>query len=113
MIAPPRRRRFRFSLRTMFVAVTLLAIPLGWAAYSLNWIRQRHEMLRRTDIGIVPNFYSPRLSAPGGLWLFGETGIQSLHVSAPPYLPEEVDRLHRLFPEAQIEDILFPMDGLP
>ena len=38
-----KRRWFRWSLRTMFVGVTVLAVPLGWIGNSLNWIRQRHE----------------------------------------------------------------------
>jgi hypothetical protein len=43
---PIRRRWYQFSLRTMFVAVTLVAIPLAWVGYSLSWIRQRHEALQ-------------------------------------------------------------------
>ena len=33
----------RFSLRTLFVLVTIIALPLGWVDYQLKWIRQRHE----------------------------------------------------------------------
>jgi hypothetical protein len=43
------RRRRSFSLRTLFVAVTVLAVPLGWVGYQLNWIRQRHELLERQE----------------------------------------------------------------
>ncbi len=108
-----RRRLFpSFSLRTLFVLVTVLGTAGGWAAYQVNWIGQRHEVLKRKDIGVVHNYYSPRLSVPQGLWLFGETGIQSLHVAAPPYTPDEVDRIQRLFPEAKIEYILLPVVGM-
>ena len=43
MNPPPLRRRFRFSLRTMFVLVTVFSV---WLGYHLNWIRQRREMLK-------------------------------------------------------------------
>ena len=39
----PRRRWFRFSLRTMLVLVTVISVYLGWAA---NWKRQRREFLK-------------------------------------------------------------------
>ena len=37
----PKRRWFRFSLRMMFVVVTVFGC---WLGYELNWIRQRHEI---------------------------------------------------------------------
>jgi hypothetical protein len=37
----PRRRWYQFSLRTMFVLVTVACVVLAWVGYSLNWIRQR------------------------------------------------------------------------
>ena len=44
MTPAPKPRRFRFSLRTLFVVVTLVGC---WLGYQLNWIRQRHDMLPR------------------------------------------------------------------
>ena len=104
-----RRRWLRFSLRTAFVLLAVLAMPSAWTAYSLHWIAQRHAVLDRKDIGVVRNHFSPRLSAPRVLWLLGETGIQSFHVSAPLYLPAEVDRIKLLFPEATVEYVLLPV----
>ena len=34
----------------MFVVVTILAVPLGWVEYQLNWIRQRHAFLQRDGV---------------------------------------------------------------
>jgi hypothetical protein len=55
----PRRRWFRFSLRTMLVLVTLLCLYLGWA---MNWKRQRREWLERSDVAsfnIGKNAHAP------------------------------------------------------
>jgi hypothetical protein len=44
---PKPRRRFRFSLRTMFVLVTALCV---WLGYQLNWIRQRRNVLGSGEV---------------------------------------------------------------
>lgn len=79
----PRRRWSAFSLQTLFVVVALLATPLGWVAYSLNWIRQRHEF-REHHVALEfptvlrgPSFFEMeecQPEAPGCLWIFGERG---------------------------------------
>ncbi len=51
-----RRRWFRFSLRTMFVLVTVIAIFVG---YHVNWIRQRNEL--RADQGM--DLYPEKVSS--------------------------------------------------
>ena len=45
-LPPTRRRWLQFSLRTMFVVVTVLAI---FIAYHVNWIRQRHRIVADSD----------------------------------------------------------------
>jgi len=39
------KTRPRVSLRTLFVLVAIASVPMGWVAYQLNWIRQRHEFI--------------------------------------------------------------------
>jgi hypothetical protein len=109
-----KRRWFRFSLRTMFVVVTVVAIFVG---YHVHWIRERHSLLDRAkqppgrDIIELPG---EPLSAPGLLWLFGERGVAEIwiHFYEPPVhqmngqgetTPEqeaEGERIHRYFPES-------------
>ena len=104
---PPRFRfRFRFGLRSLFVLVTVVAIACGWVTYSLNWIRQRNDLLTYHYDG-YPTFYGTdgsvfRPVAPSWLWLYGEPGVAVIvrHTKDP----EEKRWLQRVFPEARIED---------
>jgi hypothetical protein len=67
--------RPRFSLRTLFVLVAIASVPMGWVAYQLNWIRQRHEFLMDpTMFGIGGTSELYQASAPWQLSLFGEKG---------------------------------------
>jgi hypothetical protein len=101
----PIRRWFQFSLRTMFVGVMLLSLPLGWVGYSLNSIRQRHAILTVLDSSsdnayCTQDYHLGTRTALNGLWLFGEAGVIWLIVPESP--PAEIDRTRRLFPEAEL-----------
>lgn len=104
-----RRRWYQFSLRTMFVLVTLACVVLAWVGYSLNWIRERRAILRTNAmdvsdwIGIlIPNGRPvERPRAPGGLWLFGEKGVTEIQSGA-----SSVEHVRRLFPEAVVVPLL-------
>lgn len=88
----PTKRRWSYSLRTLFVVVTLVAIWLGW---SVNWIRQRHEYLEQAYS------HGSGVPAPMVLRLLGESG-------SPVIVPQgdatdaEMDYAAKLFPEAEI-----------
>lgn len=90
------RRQWSFGLRTLFVLVTLAAVPLGWRAYALNWIAQRHRFLSSHSLGTTTFVGYP---APYGLGLFGEEETPSIKVDGK----DRVDEAKRLFPEAKIE----------
>ena len=88
----PNRRWFRFSLRTLFVVVTVFVVLVG---YHLNWIRQRHELLAekirpftthrdpRNTVDLTRPFWEASGTArpPGMLWLFREPGVELLRLS--------------------------------
>ena len=109
----PQRRWLRFSLRGLFVAITIFGC---WLGYQLNWIRQRHAWLASPEAK-SENFFLTRENdhPPGMLWLFGEPGFDSIHLTMPPrkiaregspvLTPEEMERarlVQRLFPEAPL-----------
>ena len=120
MIPAPRRRWFAFSLRTMFIVVTLFGC---WLGYELHWIRQRHafiddEVLVRErhpthdtwSAGIAERNPNAPRRAPGMLWVFGEGGWSRLCVLVEAVTVDELtdhdwDRVmeaRSLFPEAKV-----------
>lgn len=103
--------RLRFSLRTLFVLITLLSI---WPAYQLNWIRQRRQAREwLTEHGQywpaafqlhLPPSNAPPHPAPPSLRMFGEKGVYFF-----AFIPKQGDtyneeakiaELKRIFPEA-------------
>jgi hypothetical protein len=117
----PRRRWFRFSLRTLFVLVTLLGCVMGWVVYSLSWIRQRDELLYVE--GVSAGFYMPadnRPRGPGLLWIFeGGFDFVEVVIDAPKARQgrgpvsgvrtqreqELLERAASLYPEAEVQEV--------
>ncbi len=94
---PPRPRRFRFSLRLLFLVVTVVCAVLSW---QLKLAHQRRAFLARnevTDYSDAQAKPTTRPMAPGLLWLVGERGVSRLVVVAPQY-----EEARRLFPEADV-----------
>jgi hypothetical protein len=107
MDAKPKRRWYQFSLRTIFVLVFVVSIPLAWVGYSLNWIRQRQEYRKRYYTGMGMGGTVSEITgvrAPGGLWLFGESGYFEMNWSGDPKNKKECQRL---FPESKLSEASF------
>ena len=100
--AAPRRRWYSFSLRTLFVLVTVLGVFLGWLAVQVKWIRDRHEVMSRP--GDRLHGYLGQTKAPWSIRIFGEQGHEWVFA---PY--SEMDRMHALFPEAQVMPDRWPV----
>lgn len=92
---PTPRRWFRFSLRTLFLIVTILCV---WIGYQLNWIRQRHAYFQRPFRTFSDREVLTKSEAPFPLGLFGEYGIVQIWV----HTDEEKRIAKKLFPEAKI-----------
>ncbi len=138
----PERRWLRFSLRTVFVGVTVFGC---WLAYELDWIRQRHALLAE-DRAISDNMSNYANGAtsdeipPVGstLWqrivqrLFGEPDAVEVWVwfiigdEDPDSIVDEdgdvvarptvdypkVRRAQRLFPEAKLVAVWVSRDDI-
>ena len=89
----------RLSLKTLFVLIALVTIPIGWIAHQLNWIRERHAFLNRPNWQAMQPPVPPhsRPQAPWSLQLFGESPQDVLAVHEPDH-----NRAEELFPEAII-----------
>ncbi len=105
----PKRRWFRFSLKTMLLVITAIAV---WLGYQFNRIRERHQFLAqhftcqpsvesypgalRMDQSGKTYFQLP--DAPWPLGILGES--PRLFLLGIP--AEDVERARKLFPEASI-----------
>lgn len=101
MIIPAKPFKLRFSTRAMLVVMTLLTI---WCGYSMNWIRQRRELIESTEALQITTGSARGIDvrAPGLLFLFGEPGYALLAIDVLEGDPE-LDRIRAIFPEAKCE----------
>ena len=109
MTSPP-RRWFRFSLRTMFVLVTMACVWLGW---QVKWLKDRErasaehieEMLKDENKPLRRRCYNltrliEETLPPWQIRLLGGDGVKQFdRVSL-----EQVGRFRSLFPESEIID---------
>ena len=93
--------RPQFSLRTLFLLVTISAVLFNWLADNLSWMHRRHEFLEAADF----YYHNPSLEGkqpirgPWPLNVFGEVSCKWLAV---PHA--KVQRAKELFSEVHIHD---------
>src|SRR6266702_5950070 len=103
MTTAHKRRWFQFSLRTLFIVMTLFGC---WLGYQLSWIRQRHALLSPQQVygcGTV-TVYQGGTSAPWSIRVFGEPGYGELIVEVDDCsdADDTKRRVEMLFPEAKV-----------
>ena len=114
----PKRRWPRFSLRTMFVVVTVFGCWLGW---NLQQVRERERFLREipsrggsfyalTGVPQYPPVKLRPISAPFVWSWLGATAVPADAISLPhdKFSRDEIERARRLFPEAGINQSTAP-----
>jgi hypothetical protein len=114
----PRRGWMRFSLRTLFILVTVLCC---WLAWEMSVVRQRKKELEFLRAGYAAEITTaadwPKRQAPGSInatippvsisfvrrWL-GDEAIQEIwyYPHTGHFTEDEVARLARIFPEAKL-----------
>jgi hypothetical protein len=103
MTTAPKRRWFRFSLRTLFVVVTVAALFLGWIGVSLKQARQRTDVLQSLEVSGARITRIPAKSSPFMLRTFGATYVGEILLPSDTFSVSDVNRARAIFPEAKIE----------
>jgi hypothetical protein len=110
-----KRRWFQFSLRTLLIAVTLLAVPLGYAGWQAKISRGRAaavtEVMGSGGMVIGAEGLSPSKLASDRdysipflrRWMGDHAVLQIFYKRGTT--DDDVRRLRRLFPEARIDEL--------
>ena len=114
----PKRRWFAFSLRTLFVVVTVAAAIIAFLASELRWVRERQEFLDRAERDreslLGAGTYLTYPSIPFWRRWLGDSPQYTVIVPAR-WPKAELDNARRLFPEAEeVErEEFLELDGTP
>ena len=97
--------RFRFSLRTLFIAVAFFSLLLAW---QMKVVRDRHAMRveitrRGALIGSAANA-GKVLSSPlvAVRQLFGDEPIASINLHPDSFTEQDFEKVQKMFPEADL-----------
>ena len=109
MDARPKRRWYQFTLRTLFVVMTVFALWLGW---QINWFRSRQAWLEAKDyVGAFPAVGLRKVPHPHFLLtLFRQEAMSQILLRNAT--EEEVAKVQRLFPEANVVSGNWPAPSL-
>jgi hypothetical protein len=106
MNVAPRRHWLRFSLRTMFAAVTVLACFAGWLGWNVKQVREREQMLSvLIERGATVLGWGPPRDRPPLAWcLLGATEMGNLIITLPvkDFTEQEFRAAQTLFPWASV-----------
>lgn len=105
MMTSPKRRWYQFSLRTMFVGMTVLCVYLGWQASTVRerkavraWLIARGDMLR-TYPNIGPFWFRDHSEPISTIrhWL-GDLPIDAVAFQEP-ISKQDAERVYRAYPD--------------
>jgi hypothetical protein len=99
MDATPKRRWYQFSVRSLFVVITLFGIWLGWQLY---WFKTRRDWLEAQNyVAAFPAAGARKLPHPQLLiTLFHQEAMSQILLRNASQ--EEIAKVQRLFPEADV-----------
>jgi hypothetical protein len=100
VISKPKRRWFRFSLRTLFIVLTAVFLWLGWTVSAIRERKQLLAELVKEGRGVID--YDPSNSSlPWHRRALGDTYLMMVDFS--PDTPDEmIERVRKTFPEAML-----------
>ena len=106
MLADPTpRRRFRYSLRALFVAFTLCGAALGWLIFNWQWKRERDAYIAAVSVhptAVVVLSAIPR--GPLTMRLLGAESVDQFILPEESFDDAERRRIARIFPEAVVRE---------
>ena len=111
---------FKFSLRTLFILVTIAGLLAGWLVYRLTWILHRHEAtlwFQSHGCGPVSFKTGPNVKAPLVIRMLGQPGFELISIgineerdlTSADYQIEAAVKI--LYPEAHVEFAPRSKDG--
>jgi hypothetical protein len=106
----PKRRWPRFTLRTLFVEVTVLGVALAWANWNVRQIRERERLFHAIDVSpnnptkLLRRFKDARSQSNGIPWawsLFGAKPTRwGLFLPSDRFTDNDLAHYREMFPEA-------------
>jgi len=99
------RSRFRYSLRTALLLVTLLLV---WLGYYVNWKHQRRRALELPH-NTWRRWPPESVDIPFGLLLVGDEAREGIDLP-PSTSDERIAQVQKLFPEAEVRRSLWSPD---
>ena len=113
----PSRRRFRFSLRTMFVLLTVCAVWLGWELKFVRerqaWVQANSALIRPAEpvaVGSAMGMFAYSIATKHYFpfwrrWL-GDAPVPSIVFPAGDGAGTSREDVKRLFPEADLWEVI-------
>lgn len=104
MTPAPKRRWFKFSLRTLFVVMTVVAATLGWLSWRFEQARERRTIMiqyLRAGAGFGDTDRDRR--EPLFWEFFGDVGpIMDIELPSDKFTEADQRRLQSIFPEIPV-----------
>jgi hypothetical protein len=102
MNGPPKRRWNQFSLRTLLIGVTLLAVACAYVAWQARIVKQRRNQIEARSSPRIAIYRGKRTPPNGPNWLrlaFGDVPVQWISSRNAA----NADMLRELFPEGIVD----------
>ena len=94
------RRWFRFSLRTLFVAMTVLGILGGWLAWQIRAVHERDKLI---SAHIARDMSNPDYSRIPLVWsIFDASPVNSIGLPADEFSNDDLAHYQSAFLEADV-----------